>query len=492
MHRMQICFLLSVILTSNAYSLTGSGNEADPYRIRSFSDFNVIRTESDYWDKHIRLECDIDLDPNLPGREVYVQGIIAPDGSSTFTGTFDGNGYRLRKVIIDTASADNYFLGIFGEVGSNALIKNLYIEECQIYARNKHHFLGVLVGLNRGTIIDCQSNGSIVAGDDSWRVGGLAGSNAGTIEYSSSKVDVTAGDGCKFLGGLVGSNTGSIIGSFAASNIVGGMQSYYCGGLVGKNDQGNITDCYAGGLIRCENNAWQLGGLIGSNQGDVTGCYSRGSLEGGSQSREIGGLIGHVNNHYSSGFQSNIINCYSIASIVAGEGSRNLGGMVGYILDGEATDCYAAGNIIAGVDSSLVAGFVGSRSFGVSFSGCLWDMEASGMNVGVAMGSVFGVVGKTTEEMQRKITYSHEWWDFVNTWKICEETNYPRFFWQISQTDWVCPDGIGLEDFSFLAEHWSSDNCAATNNCSGTDLDTSGTIDIQDLLIYCKSWINDE
>jgi hypothetical protein len=100
--------------------------------------------------------------------------------------------------------------------------------------------------------------------------------------------------------------------------------------------------------------------------------------------------------------------------------------------------------------------------------------------------------------MQTLSTFTNAGWDFVgetdngteDIWSICEGTNYPRFLWQIPAGDFVCPDGITIDDFSFFLEHWRDNNCDLSNNyCQGTDLNQSGTVDEDDLEIFFESWL---
>ena len=100
-------------------------------------------------------------------------------------------------------------------------------------------------------------------------------------------------------------------------------------------------------------------------------------------------------------------------------------------------------------------------------------------------------------EMQTGNTFLDASWDFVgetdngteDIWSICEGTNYPRFVWQIPVGDFVCPDGVTIDDFSFLMEHWLDGNCDSSNGyCDGTDLDQSGTVGVLDLEIFFENW----
>ncbi len=64
---------LSLIISLNSvcFAITGSGTEADPYRIGSFEDFQEFAGNSSYWASgaHTMLDCDIDLD-QMPERLV--------------------------------------------------------------------------------------------------------------------------------------------------------------------------------------------------------------------------------------------------------------------------------------------------------------------------------------------------------------------------------------------------------------------------------------
>ena len=108
--------------------------------------------------------------------------------------------------------------------------------------------------------------------------------------------------------------------------------------------------------------------------------------------------------------------------------------------------------------------------------------------------------GKTTAEMQTAKTFRDAGWDFVeetengteDIWAICEGTNYPRLAWQIPPGDFVCPDGITIDDFVFFTEYWGQETCDLSNDhCQGTDLNHSGTVDTNDLEIFLENWLEE-
>jgi len=91
--------------------------------------------------------------------------------------------------------------------------------------------------------------------------------------------------------------------------------------------------------------------------------------------------------------------------------------------------------------------------------------------------------------MQDLNTYLDAGWDFATVWSICEGTNYPRLRWQIPAADWVCPDGVGMEDLEHLAVRWLRDNCGAAEDCEGVDLNVSGNVDMADFAAFAEQWV---
>ncbi len=247
--------------------------------------------------------------------------------------------------------------------------------------------------------------------------------------------------------------------------------------LVGLlSDDGTISNCYAeGGSVSGNEN---VGGLVGWNHysSTITNCYSMASVSGNDR---VGGLVG-------GNYGGAITNCYSSGDV---SGTTNVGGLVGdNSWDvGTITNCYSAGRVTGTTD---VGGLVGINDGQVT--GSFWDIKTSEQSTSA------GGIGKTTAEMQTESTFTDDGWDFVgesvngteDIWSICEGTNYPRLVWQIPAGDFVCPDGITIDDFAFFTEYWLDDNCDISNDyCQGTDLDFSGTVDANDLEIFFENWL---
>ncbi|MCK5272800.1 MAG: hypothetical protein KAJ52_09480, partial [Sedimentisphaerales bacterium] len=200
--------------------LPGDGlSESTAYLIEDLTDFDVFADPANaatYWSSGVytKLVCDIDL----AGRP-YTTAVIAPDTPDTnynfngisFKGVFDGDGHTISNLAIDTAGADNDYLGLFDRIeSSGAQVKNLGIENINITGGAYSDRLGGLCGENEHVAItDCYATGSVTGDED---LGGLCGRNwYGTITNSYATGSVTGGYG---LGGLCGYNSGTITNCF--------------------------------------------------------------------------------------------------------------------------------------------------------------------------------------------------------------------------------------------------------------------------------------
>ncbi len=240
--------------------------------------------------------------------------------------------------------------------------------------------------------------------------------------------------GRDYVGGLCGGNNGTINQSYVIGAVTG---SFVCiGGLCGVNSGTISQSCFMGMVT----GSWWVGGLCGSNE-------------------------------------DTIIQTYTIATVT---GNMWVGGLVGGNYD-MISQSYAAGITIPDSD---VGGLCGWNDTG-SISNCFWDVQVGSQYYSV------GGTGKTTDEMKILSTFTDAGWDFTNTWAICEGTNYPRLQWQIPEADWVCPDGVSLEDLDLFVGWWLMDDCTFDNNyCGGVDIDHSGVVDLADWAVFAGHWMD--
>jgi hypothetical protein len=229
----------------------GSGTAVDPYQIENvFQLQNMIIDTGAYY--ILMNDIDASSTKNWNNGEGF-----EPIGSysSGFSGSLDGDGYKITDLYINLPST--YGVGLFGGLASPGEVKNVGLKNMSY---SGYGYVGGLVGYN--------NDGSI------------------TTSYAEGKVK-----GYYSTGGLVGYNVGTITCSYTVTNVSG---NYYTGGLAGSNFRGTIENSYAMGSVH--GNLYQ-GGLVGYNfyLSTITKCFSNSSVTGGSS---LGGFIGY--NYYSA------------------------------------------------------------------------------------------------------------------------------------------------------------------------------------------------
>ena len=348
------------------------------------------------------------------------QGTWTPIGeNSAFNGSFDGNGYKIKNLIVEY-NGNN---GLFGQIESGT-ISNLGIENSVI--RTSQNILGgLLCGIaDNATIENCYSTGSIEA---TGTVGGLIGTvtNNSTINNCYSKALIEASNG-EFVGGLCGSVTYSKITNCFATGDVYSPQGCV-GGLAGAASNVILENSYTTGNV--ESTTTSTGGLFGEANGSIKNCFATGNIKG---TDYVGGLVGIANglsveNSYSksnvtatscvggligSGY-ANIIDCYTSGTI---KGDESVGGLIGFADGTTIRKSYSSSNIEAPLMAGGLVGQSDSSTIDYSFfNGTVVGIESTGGLVGNALrgtisnsytngsvsdngeaGSITGICEKTT------------------------------------------------------------------------------------------------
>jgi len=265
-----ICFFS---LPAQAKYEGGTGTAGNPYLINTAEQMNQIGTNPGDWDKHFELTADIDMNDITETDYNIIE---------TFTGTFDGNDFRISNFSLTSTRQER--TGLFGTVSGT--IKDLGLLKANIFAQGRD--VGSLTGyLNQGAITNCYAKGAVVSGGS--YVGGLVGLNAGTITNCCSTGSVS---GNEYVGGLVGLvGDGKVTRCYSRAGVSGNKN---VGGLVGKtsNEASEVKHCYATGSVDGGINGINVGGLAGQvERGNTYQCYSAGSVSGGNY---VGGLVVHV------------------------------------------------------------------------------------------------------------------------------------------------------------------------------------------------------
>ncbi|HUW19150.1 MAG TPA: hypothetical protein VMW16_07605 [Sedimentisphaerales bacterium] len=439
--------LLSAGVSFAKYS-GGTGEANDPYRIATPNDMQTIGANPGDWNKHFVEVTDISL-AAYTGTQFNIIGNI----TTKFTGVFDGNGHTLSN--FSYGPTGNNYIGLFRWIAGNVSIKRLILRDPNINGYDK---VGSLVGyMESGGIVACGVSGACVMGHS--YVGGLVGLVDGGILES-----------CCYTGKVSGSGKGA-------------------GGLAGLS-RGAIRDC--GGMSVVVVGGDMTGGLVGTNWGTIRQSFSSGSVSGGI---DAGGLVGL---HGDVLYQGRIVeNSYSTCTV---SGDKNVGGLVGNDNLSYITKSSSTGRVSG---NEYVGGLLGVNVEGAIDNACFWETESSGRN-NMCGAQLYGgtgcdnAKGRSSAEMMTESTFTDAGWDFVgevangteDTWRMCVDgVSYPLLSWEFTKGDLLCPDGVDLVDYSYLADRWQDSNCGNSNDCDRADVDLSGVVDWADVRIFCQHWL---
>ena len=180
------------------------------------------------------------LNGNGSGLEQWTPiGSYGIRGEEAYIGTFDGNGYTISGLYVDS---DAQYVGLFGCVGRNGKIQNVGVVDSYISATGDKVCVGGVCGYNyEGTIENCYNTGTVTG--SGINVGGVCGGNSWNIIncYNTGKVSTTDDRAC--VGGVCGYNTKNIKNCYNTGKISVTIHRSFVGGVCGMNF-GGINNCY--------------------------------------------------------------------------------------------------------------------------------------------------------------------------------------------------------------------------------------------------------
>ena len=208
---------------------------------------------------------------------------VDPKIPMDFCGTFDGDGHTIKGIRVNITS-DNGYVGLFGRLGSGAVVKNLTLDDANITGPE---CTGGIAGINYGgKITNCHVTKYVIINtndENSSYHGGIAGQNGGNdvngeISYCTSAAQLTVKSGITswdFYGGIVGQNrSGSTLDHNLVIDAVLPIPTTTdekCGAITGSNDPGNDPGKTSGILNYNYYDDCTLGIVgIGDNSSDVT------------------------------------------------------------------------------------------------------------------------------------------------------------------------------------------------------------------------------
>ncbi|WP_121822459.1 hypothetical protein [Halostella salina] len=265
----------NVSLVRPVERLPGNGTAADPYRVSTVRELQLLNQDRD---AHYSLSSDI----AAAGTETWNGGAgFDPLGnrSRPFTGTLDGNGHAITGVTVDRPGETH--AGLFGFVSGDGRVTNVTLVNTTVRADS---VVGSLAGGADGVVLSrVSSTGGTVIGDQT--VGGLVGgSKDTTLHEVSAAGNVTGGS---YVGGVVGGSKDTTLHEVSAvGNVTGGS---YVGGVVGVHTGPDaVRQTYSTASVDGRSGGGIVGVLI---EGSLNRSYSAGNV---TTSGPGGGLVGIV------------------------------------------------------------------------------------------------------------------------------------------------------------------------------------------------------
>ncbi|MDD3320324.1 MAG: T9SS type A sorting domain-containing protein [Paludibacter sp.] len=313
-------FFVLIFLAAAIYAqVEPTDTDADGFRnVSTLENLKWMTENSSSWGDKFKLDNNIDASATSAWTEYSdISGFkpIATGYLDKFTGTFDGNGFKITGLYIHS-EMNGTMPALFCKT-EDATIENLTLENCDIFSTKAG--AAALIGTCKTTTVNnCKSSGTI--------------------------------NGDEYIGGLIAKTDNATISNCMSSVNLPGTQNYAGGLIAYLYNNSEVTDSYATGDVSGNDN---VGGFIGTcYNSSATNCYSTGAVT--SDSKYTGGFVGYV-------YQSTIINSYSTSSVIlTGEASENAGGFVGANMSGSISLCYAMGEV--STEDSEVGGFVGTNN----------------------------------------------------------------------------------------------------------------------------------
>lgn len=267
----------------DTYSNTYSEKPAEPDAFDKDDDGNlIIRT----YDDLVKLSELIISDYEVYGEQNYIlannikasddsewtQGIGSVEDNKPFNGTFNGKGYCIVGLNVNSPK----YGGLFEIIGEKGKVQDLFVYDCDFKVSSDTS--GGIAAINNGTIDHCISGINLTSG--------IVHINS---DITIDAVALNSSIKGELSGGIAGENNGLITGSRNAAVVTGAQ----CGGIAAENN-GKIYGCANSVKIGASSSSVS-GGLVGRNCGIIESSYNSGTVSGNSEKTtgSIAGINGY-------------------------------------------------------------------------------------------------------------------------------------------------------------------------------------------------------
>ena len=214
---------------------------------------------------------------------------IDATGTKPFSAVFKGNGFKISNLQINRSVKKKNNIGLFARIGAGGRVEGLILKD-------------VLIG-GIETSSDIKKNVGGIAGV-TWADGVIVNSSVVTRRPNMFRV---AGGKNGFVGGIVGLNRGYILNSYTSINVHDTGENVdkntSVGGIAGRNSNGGkIHNSYAAGNVK---GACAVGGLAGSQY--TTDAASTSEIRNSYVSSEVATGFGTCSSNNIAGIAGGIV-----------------------------------------------------------------------------------------------------------------------------------------------------------------------------------------
>ena len=218
---------------------------------------NVINDYDSYGTATAILDNNIIITPDDPA---WTQGIGSQSENKPFNGTFDGNGFAVVSLMINSSKNG----ALFDYIGQEGVVKDLAVIDCDF--KVKSATAGGIAAVNDGLIDHCVSG---INTESQKLIETKYGQKRSLVSFNSAVNGTSSG-------GIAGTNNGIIKGCRSSAYVVGD----YCAGIAAVNN-GTIYGCANNGPVGNDSTVTKSSaGLAVINNGTIEACYTSGKLIG--------------------------------------------------------------------------------------------------------------------------------------------------------------------------------------------------------------------
>ena len=423
----------------------GDGSEESPYQIATAeqlvylseminsedNSLETINLREGYYvlTDNIELNDLTDFDNWETQAPQYEWNPIANTAGNEFKGHFDGNGYAVKGMYIESdysyskknLTGDGSSIGLFGYL-TDATVENVVIEDSLIVANNDVRYAGSIAGHSMGSeIVNCHSSAKLKI-NMAEECGGIVGYAINRDDFEGN-IGVQVMKDCVYNGTLIflspekermieiGGVVGRASGIMENCSNKGTMQlegeykeiSHEIGGIAGVFSLGNdsMSGCINEADIEVDGNP-TLGGVCGSLSGMsefsdesasadfcLSSCSNTGKIAATGEDSCVGGVIGSIG---AFGEDSIVIEkCTNSGSVFGG---LHVGGICGESINSatkwEMANCTNSGSVDSGLWTGGIMGYIGSVQEESVIKNCVNEGKVAGrQEVGGIAGGYF-------------------------------------------------------------------------------------------------------